>query len=490
GDNDSGTTATAEIYNPVTNTWTLTPNVHRARFFSIGDGAFTLADGTVLIATSDNLGDGVATSEVYDPISNSWSTPVAMNSFHCSAATTRLRDGRPLVISGNTCTSPTGNLTAEYYGATPLDTTPPTITAAAKKADNTAYVTGTWTNQTVTVHFTCEDSQSGMATCPADAVYSADGTYTASGTAADNAGNSASASFGPVKIDNTGATITLHLVSHTGGGLAGGTASAYYSGSWHAIAGATDTNGILAAPGVPKGSGLSIAVVYNGTRQQFNMSQLTAGNFTFQTVGVTAQLQDHTTAALDTGSASYYAGSWRIIGNTTSGQAPLVEMLPGSYSFAMVYNGTRQQLDGQNIAANPTVTFQTKLVTVALQDHLGMPLDTGSASYYAGSWRTIGTTTGGQIQVEMLPGSYSFAMVYLGTRQQLDGQNIGVNSTVTFKTGQVHSSSGTATSYYAGSWRPFTQDMELLAGTLTFGFSGGHSNVSQVITGGVLNTIY
>src|SRR6185503_18037792 len=45
------------------------------------------------------------------------------------------------------------------------DTTPPTITATAKKADNTPYTAGTWTNQTVTVHFTCSDAGSGLATC-------------------------------------------------------------------------------------------------------------------------------------------------------------------------------------------------------------------------------------------------------------------------------------------------------------------------------------
>ena len=150
---------------------------------------------------------------------------------------------------------------------------------------------------------------------------------------------------------------------------------------------------------------------------------------------VTVNLRNHLGAPLDSGSVSYYAGgSWHTIGDTSGGQTQ-VEMLPGSYSFAMVYNGTRQQLNNVAISGtNTTVTFQTDDVTVQLEDHAGKPLDTGTASYYAGSWHTIGDTSGGQTQVEMLPGSYSFAMVYTGTRQQLNNVAISsTNTTVTFQ---------------------------------------------------------
>ena len=79
------------------------------------------------------------------------------------------------------------------------DTQPPTITVSATKADNTPYTAGTWTNQTVTVHFTCNDTGSGLASCPDDQVFAADGEFTATGTATDNANNSADASFGPIQ---------------------------------------------------------------------------------------------------------------------------------------------------------------------------------------------------------------------------------------------------------------------------------------------------
>ncbi|HTP00213.1 MAG TPA: PxKF domain-containing protein [Anaerolineales bacterium] len=85
----------------------------------------------------------------------------------------------------------------------PIDNTPPTITATARKADNSAYSAGTWTNQTVTVHYTCSDAGSGVKTCPANQVFSAEGIWIASGTAVDNAGKKALAIFGPIKIDKT-----------------------------------------------------------------------------------------------------------------------------------------------------------------------------------------------------------------------------------------------------------------------------------------------
>lgn len=84
------------------------------------------------------------------------------------------------------------------------DSAPPTISASATKADNTPYTADTWTNQNVTVHFTCGDTGgSGIASCPADQTFSTEGNFIAEGTAADNAGNTASTSFGPIKIDKT-----------------------------------------------------------------------------------------------------------------------------------------------------------------------------------------------------------------------------------------------------------------------------------------------
>lgn len=80
-----------------------------------------------------------------------------------------------------------------------LDKTAPTVTASVRTAP--AKVNG-WYPGPVTVGFACTDDRSGMATCPADVVLSANGAgQTATGTGTDVAGNSADATLTGIDID-------------------------------------------------------------------------------------------------------------------------------------------------------------------------------------------------------------------------------------------------------------------------------------------------
>jgi hypothetical protein len=89
----------------------------------------------------------------------------------------------------------------------PSDTTPPTITAAVDSPPNAAG----WHRTSVTVAFTCSDADSGIATCAAPVVVTADGAnQIVSGTAVDRAGNSASATVS-VSVDATPPTIEVEL---------------------------------------------------------------------------------------------------------------------------------------------------------------------------------------------------------------------------------------------------------------------------------------
>ncbi len=145
-------------------------------------GTWTNQTVTVHFTCSDSGGSGVAT---------------------CSADQVLSVDG--VTSLNGTTTDNAGNSASSSFVLIQVDKTNPAITASATKADSTPYIAGTWTNQTVTVHFTCGDpGGSGVATCSADQVLSADGvTASVNGTATDNAGNSANASFGPVQVDKT-----------------------------------------------------------------------------------------------------------------------------------------------------------------------------------------------------------------------------------------------------------------------------------------------
>ena len=96
------------------------------------------------------------------------------------------------------CRDKVGNLTRTTYTAK-VDRTRPTISAAAT-IGGTAYTAGAVVTQDVTVSFSCADALSGIAICPPPQQFTTDGSFTASGTATDNAGNSATITFGPIQL--------------------------------------------------------------------------------------------------------------------------------------------------------------------------------------------------------------------------------------------------------------------------------------------------
>jgi hypothetical protein len=96
-----GGTAVAERYDPVAGTWTAVRPMGTPRFFHT---ATLLKDGRVLVLggqTSVGLGEELDSAEVYDPVLDFWTPtpfpPLAGRSQH---AAVRLGDGRVLVVGG------------------------------------------------------------------------------------------------------------------------------------------------------------------------------------------------------------------------------------------------------------------------------------------------------------------------------------------------------------------------------------------------------
>src|SRR5436190_8999565 len=88
----------AELYDPVANTWTVTGSLKAARS---GHTASLLVDGTVLIAGGDNAGVAQNSLEVFDPTAGAFTTATgALSSPRESHAGTVLQDGRVLIVGG------------------------------------------------------------------------------------------------------------------------------------------------------------------------------------------------------------------------------------------------------------------------------------------------------------------------------------------------------------------------------------------------------
>ena len=156
GENSSGFLKTSEYYDPTKiiysseNTWTTAGNLNVAR---ANHTATTLLDGRVLIVGGENetgLGEPqiLKSAEIYDPLTESWSLANPMLTARIGHTATRLQDGRVLVVGG--CSSALNcNSSAEIYN--PSSNTWTTITsmnsarknhAAVLLLDGTVMVTG------------------------------------------------------------------------------------------------------------------------------------------------------------------------------------------------------------------------------------------------------------------------------------------------------------------------------------------------------------
>jgi hypothetical protein len=153
------------------------------------------------------------------------------------------------VVSGS-ATDTAGNSSTDSVTVR-LDKTAPVITAAI--VSGTKGSNGWYTGE-VGVHFTCSDSLSDIATCPDDMTLTDNGTNSASGTATDRAGNTATATLPDINIDQEKPSITVSNVAdnafYTLGAAPAATCTA--SDSFSGVAGSCT---VTVTGGTPNGVG-------------------------------------------------------------------------------------------------------------------------------------------------------------------------------------------------------------------------------------------
>ncbi|OAS20432.1 DUF4962 domain-containing protein [Paenibacillus oryzisoli] len=397
----------------------------------------------------------------------------------------------PIVLSGNATvfargTSVDGKVSnVTSYTVSNIDRAAPVTSVSVSPAQPDG-TNGMYVNP-VTVTLVGSDSLSGMAKTEfsldngtswqlytTDVTFDTKGNYSMLYKSTDQAGNVEIPQQFGFMLDTT--TVKVQLKDSKGNPLSGGNVK-YYDGGWKDF-GITDASGLVSKSLLNKS--YTFAMTYEGTYKESVQDTSMNTVVSFQTVNVKVKLKDSQGNPLDGGAATYYAGSWRMIGSTSGGEVSK-ELLPGSYTFAMTYEGTYKE-SVQDTSMNTVVSFQTVNVKVKLKDSQGNPLDGGAATYYAGSWRMIGSTSGGEVSKELLPGSYTFAMTYEGTYKE-SVQDTSMNTVVSFQTvnvkvklkdSQGNPLDGGAATYYAGSWRMIGStsggevSKELLPGSYTF----------------------
>jgi len=252
---------------------------------------------------------------------------------------------------------------------------PPVVTASAM-ANGAPYTVGSVTRFPVAVHFDCSTSPitTGLS-CPADQSFSLSGSHTATGTATDIAGQTTTATFGPIEIDATPPTITVDPGSYTFG--------SWTNADVHLVFSCADDRGVASCPAPQVVSATTTGVTVTATDLAGNTAQLTTGPIDIDKTAPTID------AAATTADGDPYLAGTPTNQNVTvhfvcgTDAAPVVSCGPDvTYTAAGSSTATGSATDaagnGASTSFGPVVIDRTPPTIVAAVTVGGLPYD--------GSW--------------------------------------------------------------------------------------------------------
>jgi probable HAF family extracellular repeat protein len=279
--------------------------------------------------------------------------------------------------------------------------------------------------------------------------------------------------------------VTVQLIDSNGNGIQN--AEVYYADGQWVYLGATDWDGKIVHAFPEETTNLKIRLSYGGRAQEITQNIQVNPIFTFRTLRAVTVLQDSSGEGIQGGGVAYSAGSWWSfgVGTTDANGEVSTELLPGTYTIRMTWGGRSKYIE-QDVGTR--VVFQTQLALVKLLNSTGAGLSNAQITYSAGSWWPFGVTDGnGEARKELLPGDYTVRMSRGGISKD---KTLTVGTPLEFQTGSVVSDSGTCTFYAGGSWRPFTNQMELLPNSIKFRFKDGTPDTYYSINAGTVNHIH
>jgi hypothetical protein len=204
------------VYQNVTFSSSTQGNYSITHAMSGGQGTYTnQADFTLVVQAStptDNTAPVITPSIAGTLGSNGWYVSDVTLSWAVKdneSAISSTSGCDPITITADqaateyTCTATSAGGTSTQKFSIKRDATAPTISGSRSPAENA----NGWSNTNVTVSFTCSDDLSGVASCESDVTVSSEGEdQSVTGTATDEAGNTATATVSSISIDKTAPT--------------------------------------------------------------------------------------------------------------------------------------------------------------------------------------------------------------------------------------------------------------------------------------------